>query len=114
MTITVVNMRYNTIPVDFNCDRRSPLGNPYRMTHEKYRDHVCDNYEEYFPRMLNPDVSPPGFLEFLSEILEKAKKEDITIGCWRAPKRCHCDTIKNYVEGEIQKFEYHLREMAWS
>ena len=86
MTITVVNLRARD--ADFYCDRSSPLGNPYRMASEDERGVVCDLYEELFYRYQNPDLAPPGWLEYLDKILQAAKKGDITLGCWCAPKRC--------------------------
>jgi hypothetical protein len=68
------------------------------MDGESERDKACDQYEQYFAQNLNPDYAPPGFLEYLDQICQAAEKGDITLGCWCAPKRCHCDTIKDYVE----------------
>lgn len=102
MTVTVVNIRHQL--ADFRCDRLSPLGNPYYMPDESKRDEVCDRYYDYFHKSLNPDHAVKGFLEYLDKILKAASKRDITIGCWCAPKRCHCDTIKEYVESEVSNY----------
>ena len=99
MIIKVVNLRKGKS--DFKCDRTTALGNPFVLYSEKDRNKVCDEYEIYFQRNMNPDEAPPGFLEYLDEILQAAKKKDITLGCWCAPKRCHCDTIKKYLDIEL-------------
>jgi hypothetical protein len=101
MTVTVINMRWGNKP-DFRCDRASPLGNPFKMRDqsEAERHRVCVLYDSYFHQNLNPDVAPPGFLEALDEILTANCERDITLGCWCAPKRCHCETIKKYVDSQ--------------
>lgn len=97
--IKIVNLRFEK--ADFRCDRSSPLGNPFPMGHEANRDKVCDQYEKYFYKSLNPDISPRGFLEHLDMILTAANHGPISIGCWCAPKRCHCDTIKTWLESNL-------------
>ena len=99
MSITVVNMRDHK--ADFRCDRKSAVGNPFVMHKEHERELVCTCYDAYFQECLNPDIAPPGFLEYLDEILQAAKQKDITLGCWCAPKQCHCDTIKAYLDSQI-------------
>jgi len=101
MTVTVVNLKKMPKP-DFRADRSTALGNPFYMNRESERELVCDQYEAYFLGNLNPDVAPVGFLSELDKILQAAKKGDITIGCWCAPKRCHCDTIKEYIDSEVE------------
>lgn len=106
MTVTVVNMysRVDKKDIDFICDRTSPVGNPSKMNSNSTRDDVCEDYIDYFYHNLNPDLSPPGFLKYLDKILQAAKQRDIILGCWCAPRRCHCDTIKQYVERELLKY----------
>lgn len=103
MSVKIVNMRWSKHPM-FRCDRTSPLGNPFRMRDKSQaeRNRVCDKYYNYFHENLNPDKAPPGFLEQLDEILQAAEKGDVTIGCWCVPDRCHCQTIKNYVDQQIR------------
>lgn len=105
--VTVVNMftGIDRDSIDFICDRSSPVGNPSQMGYKKNRDDVCEDYIDYFYHNLNPDLAPPGFLEYLDKILQAAQKRDIILGCWCAPRRCHCDTIKQYVEAEVSKIE---------
>lgn len=102
MAVKIVNLRWKKAPT-FRCDRSSPVGNPFLMldSSTEERDRVCDLYYDYFQKNLNPDDSPYGFLEYLDQILQAASERDITLGCWCAPKRCHCETIKDYVEREV-------------
>ena len=95
-SVTVVNLKNSS--ADFVCDRTSPLGNPFVLEHEIQRAFVISQYNIYFHTNLNPDYAPEGFLEYLDKILQEAKVRPITLGCWCAPKKCHCDIIKNYVE----------------
>lgn len=76
----------------------SILGNPYFMKTESDRDDVCDKYETYFHNRLQTDP------EFKSKVLSILSSEtDVVLGCYCAPKRCHCDTIKAYLEQESSK-----------
>lgn len=100
--VTVVNLRTFRGRVQ-RCDRSTPLGNPCVMKDEADRDFVCDWYHQYFYHNLNPDIAPSGFLEQLDHLIQMAKREPVMLGCWCAPKRCHCDTIKGYIEQEVRK-----------
>jgi hypothetical protein len=104
MSIEIVNVHYWDHPVDFMCDRTSPLGNPFRINKDLNRDGVIEKYNEYFYTNLNPDIAPVGFLECLDDILQAAKTRDITLGCWCAPKRCHCEVIKDYIDREVKEW----------
>ena len=42
--------------------------------------------------------------EYLLELVEKLRKgEDITLGCWCKPKRCHGDIVKGCLEWMLKK-----------
>lgn len=93
-------------PYDFYIDRRSPVGNPYRMLREDSRDKVCDYYEEHFARMLEVETPhPPGdFVRYLNKILDALLQYGrVRLFCWCAPKRCHGETIKRWLEKEEKK-----------
>lgn len=79
-------------------DRGTPLGNPFYMSNESLRDFVCDRYESYFntPHTII-------FNEELDRIVELAKTNDITLLCWCYPKRCHAETIKKYIEKQLEE-----------
>lgn len=101
MAIKVVNKRTLTLPDRVNncviyCGRGSALGNPFHMRNERERDCVCDQYADYLPKKVSSHHS--GIVRQLEYIVEKAKKGDVFLECYCAPKRCHCDTIKEYVE----------------
>lgn len=87
----------------FQVDRSSPLGNPFFMTNESQRDEVCDKYEEWFYKMLEENVNQ-HFLEHLQEIFEAAMEgKEVALLCWCAPKRCHAETIKRFIETKVRE-----------
>ena len=99
MVVTVVN-KYKE-PNHIYCGRGSPVGNPYGMLGVDTRDLVCDKYEEYFHEMVSEKNSE--LAKFVNELVLKASLGDINLGCFCAPKRCHCDTIKNHIDRELNK-----------
>ena len=98
--IRVVN-KYKE-PNHIYCGRGSALGNPFRMYSESQRDEVCDKYEEYFYEQVYV-LKNEYMLKELRYIYNKALKGDVNLGCFCAPKRCHCDTIKKFIEEKIQE-----------
>jgi len=76
----------------------SILGNPFSAT-EYGRDKACDMYDEYFHMMLKDE----DFKSALDEIAKSAQLEDVRLGCWCAPKRCHTETIRRWLIDEWTK-----------
>ena len=86
------------------------LGNPY--THLdvektiafyqcKDRDEAINSYEAYFDAMYGHNKE---FTKTIDEIYEKYKNgEEVYLGCWCAPKRCHGDIIKQKLEQRLIK-----------
>jgi len=111
MCIRVVNLR-NYVPSEnevlFRIDRQSVVGNPFYMSCEAERDKVCDEYDKYFYNIIasykiNGDINNLSnkqreFVLYLARICNQAKKSDVALGCWCAPKRCHGLTIKKFIE----------------
>lgn len=96
--ITIKNLRHTkpTLPYQVRVDRASVLGNPFHMRDESHRDEVCDKYRTYFIAQMRNNQ------EFRKEVL---RLKDIyrTYGklelfCWCAPKRCHAEVIKHFIE----------------
>lgn len=76
--------------------RGSILGNPYRMFVEEARDDVCDDYERYFDEKVQEQ--DPEFMEELTRLVEVAYQQGyIKLGCFCAPRRCHGDTVKRFL-----------------
>jgi len=99
MSIKVVN-KYKE-PNHIYCGRGSALGNPFPMSSESQRDEVCDKYEEYFNEQVNILKNEP-MLKQLRVIYTQAVKGNVNLGCFCAPKRCHCDTIKAFIEEQLE------------
>ena len=97
--ITVVN-KYKE-PNHIYCGRGTPLGNPFVMHNESERNYVCDAYEDWFADIVHsPNRTSPALL-MLRKVFQEALKGDINLGCFCAPKRCHCDTIKSFIQGKL-------------
>jgi hypothetical protein len=103
--IVIGNMRTNYLdtglPFVFRVDRASPLGNPFRMSSESQRDEVCDKYENYFRQQSGNDVNA-RFATALYKIVDACMiYHRVYLMCWCAPKRCHAEKIKRYLEGRL-------------
>lgn len=97
--IEICNLRKETPfkPYDFEVDRKSPLGNPFYMGHEINRNSVCEKYAEWFYHATHNQA----FYILLSEMIKTYKQYGkLRLFCWCAPKRCHAETIKKYLENE--------------
>jgi len=75
-------------------DRKSTVGNPFYIRNESDRDKVCDDYEKYFNQQI---IINPKFKNFLEYIVKESESQNIALGCWCSPKRCHGQTILNYI-----------------
>ena len=77
--------------------RPTPLGNPYPLNDESDRDDMCDYYESWFIQQIieqNPLIVAE--LKRLQALHRMYKS--LTLICWCAPKRCHAETIKKWLE----------------
>jgi len=83
--------------------RPTPLGNPFVMNDESERDDVCDAYERWFNEQLASNASHAPFTLALRHLETLAAHGDLILGCYCAPKRCHGDTIKAYLERKLNE-----------
>lgn len=97
--ITVVNK--TTHDFDVYCGRGSALGNPFPMHKEGDRDAVCDAYAIHLDKAIK--AKTPEVISMLTYIKKLAIAGDVRLGCFCAPRRCHCDYIKQVVETVINK-----------
>lgn len=98
---------------DVRVDRTSILGNPFYMNDESQRNNVCDEYQAYFDAIVTNHwkqlrdfgVSSKEREDFMNELrrLYKLAKQygKLRLFCWCAPKRCHAETIKKFLEKYI-------------
>lgn len=79
------------------CGRPNPLGNPFPMRGEATRDAVCDQYQQWFETKVKSN--DPAVMTELRKLYRIWKRDgQLNLVCWCAPKRCHCDTIKQFLE----------------
>ena len=101
--IRIVNLR-NYVAKDnevlIKVDRSNKiLGNKFYMKTEADRNKVCDYYANWFnAKVNNNDIS---VMQELNRILIIARNNDIALGCWCYPKRCHSETIKAWLENNL-------------
>lgn len=110
--INIANIN-NKEKYDVYCGRAkkgqiSPLGNPYTIDYnshidpEEQRDIVCDKYDRYIKKsMAEYNMKIEGAISNIVAFIED--KGEITLGCFCAPKRCHCESIREVVLDEISK-----------
>lgn len=98
----------------FNCKdsefiaRPSALGNPYPIGPDASRDIVCDHYEDWFHERV--ELNDPLVMHELKRLHRVGKDKGVLkLGCYCAPRRCHGDTIKHFLERN-----YDLMEMLIS
>ena len=99
MSIKIMNMRNTkpSEPYDVRIDRYSVVGNPFYLTTESQRDHVCDKYQDHFDEEMEENNNGK-FARGIRKILEVyLKYGKIRLFCWCDPKRCHGWTIKNWL-----------------
>ena len=82
---TIVNIRHQRC--DINCSRPSIFSNPYHIGRDGTRSEVCEKYKKHFYNKLHD----PSFRSKVHSL--KNKK----LGCWCVPKRCHLETILEYL-----------------
>ena len=77
--------------------RSSPLGNPYIMMDNSKieRNRVCDLYELWFNEKIQKD--DPVVMKELDRLYKIAGNNNLILGCFCSPLRCHGETIKNYL-----------------
>lgn len=109
MKIAIKNLRTSKIEHEWQVrvDRQSVLGNPFYMQNESFRDDVCNKYQAYFEKKIANNNTV-----FLNELYRLAniaiKYGKLELFCWCAPRRCHAETIKTFLENFITEDEvYH-------
>ncbi|NJM67871.1 MAG: DUF4326 domain-containing protein [Acaryochloris sp. RU_4_1] len=119
MTIKVINLRHKRNIQGYLCDRTSALGNPFHKFSESERTAVVAAFREYLHQVTNlgsnpVDVAPglaqkykvmlslrwkrPSRDEVMAELAKLQSMSEIKLLCWCAPRSCHCDVIKSYLE----------------
>lgn len=108
--ITVVNIgKDKGVKNDSNyvyCGRGSALGNPEPMVEytQEERDRVCEVYIDHFEKSMKQGRQ--DMKDQLNLIWKTGQKHgEVKIGCYCAPLRCHCDTIKETLENKQRELK---------
>ena len=84
--------------------RPSPLGNPYTVFSPRDRDFVCDLYEDWFVDRVQKD--DPAVMAELVRLHQTGKQHGyLKLQCYCAPRRCHGDTIKDFIDNNYDLLE---------
>jgi len=87
-----------TNPQHVYCGRPSLLGNPYPMKGESSRDDVCNAYAIHFNTLL---INDAAFRKEVERVRRLHDAGDVSLVCFCAPRRCHCETLANYLNEEL-------------
>ncbi len=106
-TITVVNVKHAAPGSFIYCGRYnstyklqgSPLANPFKLSREGCRSTLLTLYRAWLYRHRN-DKAIAAEISRLAGLLECG---DVALGCWCAPKACHCDVIADFVRREVAR-----------
>ena len=99
--VNLKNYKLNTGEVLIKVDRSNKiLGNSFTMSNESQRDNVCEQYKVWF--FIQIKKKNEEVLAELRRIYVIAKSKDVALGCWCAPKRCHAETIKAFLNQYIK------------
>lgn len=98
--IEICNLRFEKIKFiyDIRVDRFNKiLGNKFYMQSENDRDRVCTLYREWFTQQIK--CRNELVLNELRRIYRIYKQYGkLRLFCWCAPKKCHAETIKEFLE----------------
>jgi len=77
----------------------SVLGNPFPLHSERDRAKVIAAYREWLEgKLRTKDAEVRGALNRLYGL---AKRGDVELACFCAPRACHCDVVKEKLEGVL-------------
>lgn len=79
--------------------RGSPLGNPFVMRTEIERDLVCDLYLVWLCHKVK--VQDRAVMNELHRLAAIALQRPLVLGCFCAPRRCHGNTVKEFLTSLI-------------
>jgi len=99
ITIHNMNLEKPYQVFDVRCDRESPLGSPFYLKgNEAIRDDVCDAYSSWFEAKVLSQKNWQAYEE-LMRIRELYRKHGkLRIFCWCSPRRCHTQTIAEWLK----------------
>jgi hypothetical protein len=84
-------------PVGVYVGRPSPLGNPFVIGRDGTRAEVVATYRAWLRRQWRQGGPVRDELERL--VAQYRRDRQLTLLCWRAPRPCHADVIREAVLG---------------
>ena len=96
--IKIINLKNNKEEC-FKIDRSSIFGNPFIIGKDGNRDEVIDKYKKYFLNRIKEDLH---FRFCVKQLIDYAEDNDLVLGCWCYPKKCHGDIIKEFIERQTR------------
>jgi len=102
MSIEIKNLKggFPCGETNIRVDRASVLGNPYRLSNESERNSVCEKYKMYFKSRMTENPLFKAEVDRLVNLYKQHGK--LNLYCWCVPKRCHAETIRDYILDVIQ------------
>lgn len=86
--------------------RSSPLANPYYLQREEDRGKIVEKFRAYFERLLDGREAQYKCEAAKEELVRLKEIHDqegqLELACFCSPKRCHCDVIKEHLNGCLQ------------
>lgn len=81
--------------------RPSPLGNPFYMESEEYREIVIRKYRNWLNEKI--EEKDKSVIEELKRLQEKAYANEgkLELTCWCSPKKCHGDIIAEVIKSKV-------------
>ena len=107
--IRIVNIKnHDKTEHDFYIGRPSIFGNPYSHKDNSIADFIVDSrnesidlYRKYFYYRI--ESGDKVFIDELDRMIDYYKEHGkLNISCFCAPKRCHGDIIKEYLENKLR------------
>ncbi len=80
---------------DVRIDRKTVFGNPFRIESEEQRNYILDEHKKYFYERVKNNADFENNIKQLMQIYKRNRL--LNLFCWCYPKRCHAETIKEYI-----------------
>ena len=80
------------------CGRGTPFGNPYIKGADGTSEEVCAKYKIWFYEQLDSNLE---FRKHVFHLVRAASKDDLNLMCSCKPRRCHTDTIEEFINAAL-------------
>lgn len=84
---------------DIRINRSSIFGNPFKIGQDGTRDEVVELYRAYFKSSIEKSAI---FEAEVNRLIKMYKRfGQLNLFCWCAPRSCHGEIIKNWIENSL-------------